>query len=156
MVIKMKTIVLQLITAFIGSVSFCFVFNLRRKLIPIASLGSILCWSIYLIGTYFYNGALIPCLLASAAAALYAEILARIKKAPATLFLVTGVLPVIPGSKLYYTMSSVVHKDWELAKEYGVLTIESAIAIAIGISLIWAFSVMLQNILKNRKNVVDV
>lgn len=146
----MDTIILQIITAFIGSVSFCLVFNLRKQLILIASLGSVLCWGVYLLGIYFYNGELIPCLLASAAAALYAEILARIKKAPATLFLVTAVLPVIPGSKLYYTMSSVVHKDWKLAKEYGLLTIESAVAIAVGISLIWAFSVMLQNILKSR------
>lgn len=144
----MGTIVLQLTTAFIGSFSFCFVFNLRKQLIFIASLGSVLCWGIYLIGTYFYEGELIPCLLASASAALYAEVLARIKKAPATLFLVTGVLPVIPGSKLYYTMSNVVQKDWYMAKIYGLLTIESAIAIAIGISLVWAFSVMLQNIIK--------
>lgn len=146
----MGTVILQLITAFIGSLSFCFVFNLRKQLLWIASLGSVLCWGIYLIGTYFYEGELIPCLLASAAAALYAEVLARIKKAPATLFLVTGVLPVIPGSKLYYTMSSVVQKDWPKAKEYGLLTVESAVAIAIGISLVWAFSVMLQNIIKKR------
>lgn len=146
----MGTIILQLITAFIGSLSFCFVFNLRKQLLFIASLGSVLCWGIYLIGTNFYEGELIPCLLASASAALYAEVLARIKKAPATLFLVTGVLPVIPGSKLYYTMSSVVQKDWLQAKEYGLSTVESAIAIAVGISLIWAFSVMLQNILKNK------
>lgn len=146
----METIVLQLITAFIGSASFCLVFNLRKQLIFIASLGSVLCWGVYLLGTYFYEGELLPCLLASAAAALYGEVLARIKKAPATLFLVTAVLPVIPGSKLYYTMSSVVQKDWIMAKEYGLLTVESAVAIAIGISLVWAGSVMLQNLLKNR------
>lgn len=146
----MGTILLQLIMAFIGSVSFCFVFNLRKQLILIASMGSVLCWGIYLLGAQWYNGELIPCMLASAAAALYAEVLARIKKAPATLFLITAVLPVIPGSKLYYTMSSFVHKNWGLAKEYGVRTIESAVAIAVGISLIWAGSVMLQNILKNR------
>lgn len=111
-----------------------------------------LCWGIYLLGAHYYNGEFIPCLLASAVAAFYAEILARIKKAPATLFLITGVLPVIPGSKLYYTMSSVVHKDWQLTKKYGMQTIESAIAIAIGISLIWAFSVMIRNI----KNDIDL
>lgn len=144
----MGTIILQLVMAFIGSVSFCLVFNLRKQLILIASTGSVLCWWGYLLGAYLYEGVLIPCMLASIVAALYAEILARIKKAPATLFLIIAVLPVIPGSKLYYTMSSVVHKDWILAKEYGLLTIESAVAIAVGISLIWAASVMLQNIYK--------
>jgi len=89
-------------------------------------------------------------LLRAATAAVYAEILARVKKAPATLFLIIAVLPVIPGSKLYYTMNSVVHKDWSLAKKFGLLTIESAVAIAIGISMIWAGSVMLQNVLKNK------
>lgn len=148
----MEKIVLQLLMAWVGAVSFCFMFNLRKRLIPIASIGSVLCWGIYLLGAHYYNGEFIPCLLASAVAAFYAEILARIKKAPATLFLITGVLPVIPGSKLYYTMSSVVHKDWQLTKKYGMQTIESAIAIAIGISLIWAFSVMIRNI----KNDIDL
>ena len=131
-------------------------FNLRKRLIPIASLGSVLCWGIYLLGAHYYSGEFVPCFLASAVAALYAEILARIKKAPATLFLITGVLPVIPGSKLYYTMSNVVYKDWLLTKKYGMLTLESAMAIAVGISLIWAFSVMMQNVMRNIRNDSDI
>ncbi len=151
----MENTIVQFITAFIGSLSFSFVFNQRRSIMLVASMGSICCFGSYLVGTYYYEGELFPCLLASAVAALYAEVLARVMKAPATLFLVPAILPVIPGSKLYYAMSNVVRKDWYQARVYGFSAVESAIAIAIGISLVWACSVMIQNISKNRKNVVE-
>ncbi len=147
----MSTMILQLITAFIGSLGYSLLFRLRRQLLLPASMGGLLCWGMYLIVMHFFDGVFVPCLLASSFAALYAEILARIKKAPATLFLVPAVVPAIPGSTLYYTMSNVVQNDWDIAKKYGYLTIEYALAIACGISLIWAFSVMLQNISKNNK-----
>lgn len=146
----MSTTIIQMVTAFIGSIGFCLVFRLRKKLVLPAALGSILCWGIHLLGIQLFEGGFVPCLFASAFSALYAETLARIKKAPATLFLVPTLVPVIPGSKLYYTMSSMVRGEWNVAKEYCFLTLEYAFAIGIGISLIWAFSVMLQNTSKNK------
>ena len=146
----MSTIVLQLITAFLGSLGFSLLFHLRKQLLLPASIGGLLCWGIYLIGTHYYEGVFVPCLLASASAALYAEILARIKKAPATVFLVPAVVPAIPGSTLYYAMSNAVQGEWDIARSYGYLTIQYALAIAGGISLVWAMSVMLQNVNKQK------
>ena len=146
----MSTIVLQLITAFLGSLGFSLLFHLRKQLLLPASIGGLLCWGIYLIGTHYYEGVFVPCLLASASAALYAEILARIKKAPATLFLVPAVVPAIPGRTLYYAMSNAVQGEWDIARSYGYLTIQYALAIAGGISLVWAMSVMLQNVNKQK------
>ncbi len=142
----MNTIMIQFVTAFFGSIGFCLVFNLRKKLILPAAIGSIFCWGIYLLGMELCESELIACLLAAAFSALYAELLARIKKAPATLFLLPTVVSVIPGSKLFYTMSSIVQKEWDKATEYALVTMESAFAIGIGISLVWAACVMCQNI----------
>lgn len=147
----MSTIVLQLITAFLGSLGFSLLFHLRKQLLLPASIGGFLCWGIYLVGIHFSEGVFVPCLLASAFAALYAEVLARIKKAPATLFLVPAVVPAIPGSTLYYTMSNAVQGEWDIARSYGYLTIQYALAIAGGISLVWAMSVMLQNVSKEKE-----
>lgn len=147
----MTRVFIQLATAFAGSLGFCLVFHLRKQLLLLAGIGSILCWSVYLIGENFFTSAFVPCLIASGVAALYAEILARIKKAPATLFVVTAILPLIPGSKLYYTMSNIVQKEWDMAKEYGLQTAEYALAIACGISFVWAVCVMIQNVLNKWK-----
>lgn len=129
---------IQLITAFAGSLGFALLFHLRRRLLFTASLGGLLSWGVYLLGTHMTNGIFLPCLCCAAFAALYGEIAARLLKAPATVIFIPAIVPSIPGSTLYYTMSCIVQKDWTLASQYGMLTLQYALAIAIGISAVWA------------------
>ena len=70
------------------------------------------------------------------AAALYAEILARRLRAPATLFLVPAVIPSIPGSNLYYTMQAAVRGQYALVGENAIGTLKWAFGISGGISII--------------------
>ena len=142
----MNQIILELGTAFVGSLGFAILFQTRRKLWIPASLGGLLSWGIYLLGIRSASGVFFPCLVASAFAALYAEVLARILKAPATIFFITSVVPLIPGSTLYYTMSYAVQGAWDISRSYGFLTVQYALSIAGGISLVWAFSMMAQKI----------
>ena len=144
----MSTILLQLGTAFVGSLGFALLFHTRKDFWIPASLGGMLSWGIYLLGKAHLYGVFFPCLIASAFAALYAEVLARILKAPATIFFITAVVPLIPGSTLYYTMSYAVRGAWDTSRTYGLLTIQYALSIASGISLMWAFSMMVTKILK--------
>ena len=139
----MQKIMMQLITAAIGSVGFGMIFRLRRRLLPPAALGGFMSWGIYLFAMAKMNNEAVSCLFAAGFSAIYAEILARIEKAPATIFLVTSVIPLIPGSTLYYTMSYAVQSKWEISREYGSLTIQYAVGIAGGISLAWALCYML-------------
>lgn len=133
----------QLITAFLGSLGFAVLFHVRKNLLCFAALGGLINWSVYLILMHAGLTAFQSCLAASVAAAVYAEVLARLKKAPATIFLVPAVVPSIPGSTLYYTMSYVVRGNRSLAESYGIMTLQYALAIAIGISSVWALSAML-------------
>ena len=140
----MKEIIVQLFMAFSCSLGFAIVFGVRVGLMIPASLGATLSWAVYLIGLGFF----ISCLAGAAMAALYAEIQARVWKAPATLFLVPALIPLIPGSTLYYTMSGVVGRNWEMASDYGSRTLQYALAIAAGISLVWAVTSMIFYIVK--------
>ena len=149
----MEKLIIELGTAFIGSLGFALMFHVRRVFWIPGALGGMLSWGIYLLGTSQTEGVFIPCLLASAFAALYAEVLARILKAPATIFFIPSVVPLIPGSTLYYTMSYAVQGAWDTSGTYGFLTVQYALSIASGISLVWAFSMMLSN--KNFKNRLD-
>lgn len=138
----MGRVIVQLIAAFLGSTGFAMLFHLRGKLVLPSGIGGLLCWGTYLLAEHFIGGLLIPSVIGSAFAALYAEILARTMKAPATLFFVPTVISMIPGSTLYYTMSYVVQKDWKMVNDYGSQTIQYALGIAIGICLVWAFGTM--------------
>lgn len=79
-----------------------------------------------------------PSFIASAFAATYAEVLARKLKAPATLFLIPAVVPLVPGSGLYYTISYAVQGDLEVSAGYGTQTLQFVLGIACGMCIIWA------------------
>lgn len=132
--------VLQLITAMTGSMGFALLFHVRPRLILPAALGGFFNWGIYLISARFLDGVLTPSVITAAFSALYAELMARRFKAPATVFFIPTIIPLIPGSTLYYTMSSMVAKDWSAAREFGYTTAQYALGIAVGASLIWTLN----------------
>ncbi len=144
-------IVIQLITGMLGSLGFALLFGLRKRYLVSAALGGLLNWSLYLLGMYWWNAIFFAGLLASAASALYSEIMARLQKAPSTLFFITSVIPLIPGSTLYYACSNAVARDWVQAKHYANVTLQYALAIAAGACIIWAITLTIENIKKNKK-----
>ncbi|MGN0370393.1 MAG: threonine/serine exporter family protein [Butyrivibrio sp.] len=128
----------QLISAFIGSVGFCILYHMRYKLLIPAAVGSVICWAVYLISFRFIGGIFWSSFIASAVAALYSEILAKIVKVPATILLLPAIIPMVPGSTLFYTMNCAVRGEWTQAKAYAVDTGMYALGIAAGICIIWA------------------
>ena len=133
-----NTILLQLLTAFLGALGFSLLFGMRPKHLLPAALGGLLAWGIYLAVYAWLRESFIPCLLAAAFAVVYAEILARQRKTPATLFVIPAILPLVPGSSLYYAMDCAVRGQLEAAKAYGTETLKAALAIAAGISFVIA------------------
>ena len=73
---------------------------------------------------------------AAAFATIYAETMARIKKAPATVFYIPTVVPLIPGGSLFYTMSYAVLSEWNMVQSYGASTLYCALGIAAGMSMV--------------------
>ena len=149
----MKGIIVQTLTALMSSLGFSLTYRLRRRLLLPAAVGGLCGRFIYLFCAWRMAGVFTPCLAASAVSALYAEIMARVFKAPVTVFFLPAVVPLIPGSSLYYAMSAAVRGDWSAARSYGALTVMYSLAISAGMSLVWAASVMLartRHLLRNR------
>ena len=134
----MREIVTQLIAAFVGSLGFALVFGMRRRYLFAASLGALLGWAVYLAADHFLAHSFLPPLLAAAFALSYSELMAKALKTPATLFVVPAIIPLVPGGSLFYTMSYAVQRDMANARLYGTRTLESALAIATGISFVLA------------------
>ena len=134
----MKTAIIQLLTAFLSSLGFSMIFGLRRRFLVYAALGGLLCWGVYLGMDAWLHREFLSCLMASSFAVVYAELLARRLKTPATLFVVPSILPLVPGGSLYYTMENIVHGRMEAARSFGQQTLIAALAIAAGISFVVA------------------
>ena len=133
----MGEIVLQLITAFVGSLGFSLIFNVEKKHLLPASIGGIISWGIYLLCAQTLGmGLMVATVISAACCEVYAEILARVCKCPTTLFYIPAVVPLIPGGSLYNTMYAAVFRDWEGFRNYGFQTLQVTLAISIGISFI--------------------
>ena len=69
---------------------------------------------------------------------LYAEILARILKTPASTFCILSLLPLVPGGALYYSSTYALSGDTELFVSKAVYTLELTVALSLGIVLVTA------------------
>lgn len=117
-----------------AALSYCF--NISRYNIVWGSLVGGLGWATYIAflpdsgvadnRAYFF-GALIVAILS--------EILARIQKKPATIYLVPGLLPLVPGGGMFETMEATVNGNLEEALLLGFSTLTCAGAIALAIAL---------------------
>ena len=153
-----RELVLPCLWAFLSSLVFCGIFNVKdRKIMFIAALGGGLGWMVYLLAAST-ESVIMQNLLAAITVALFSEFMSRILKTPSTVFLVIGVLPMVPGGGIYYTMEYGVQGNTEMFISKGLETIAVAGAIAIGVSIasaIFRFYAYMQNQqLKQRTNMV--
>jgi len=128
---------IQLITSFFGSLGFSMVFRVPKKNLFLCSLGGVLCCGVYLLSyDCFHLHLFLASLAAGAACQIYAEILARLLKAPATVFYIAALIPMIPGGSLYRTMDAAVSRDWPMFRLYGSGTAYTTLGLAVGMGLV--------------------
>ena len=142
--------IMQLITGAIGSMGFGILFHMKKKYLPLAAAGGFLSWLVFLLGKGFWGNIFLPTLLAGFLADVYAEILARLCKETSTSFFVTSVIPLIPGSTLYYCMNSIVEGNTAQVLGYGRDTFLFAFGIAAGMSIAWSICYFLRSVRKKQ------
>lgn len=131
----MGKILLQLIGAFFGTLGFCILLNIPKKLWVCSSMVGTAAWGVYLAAGHFTDAAVTINFLAALAAAVLSQILARFFRAPVTLFLIPGILPMVPGAGMYEIAYNAVRGDQAQVNYYIMQTLQIAGAIAVGIFL---------------------
>ena len=124
---------IQILMATTGSVAFNIMFNIHGRKLIFASLGGAISWIVFLLLEPIFPNEAIRYFLSTATVTVYGEIFARIEKTPTTTFLVPSIIPLIPGSSLYYTMQFALRKDWSNFATRGFSTLQLALALAVGI-----------------------
>jgi len=123
---------IQLTAAFLGCIGFAIFLKMKGKQIFYAGLGGLITWFIYLVVFQFCQDIFISNFIAAVFVGIFAEVMARVNRAPATIFLTAAAIPLIPGGKLYYTMYGLVSKDNDLFVESGTDAVVIALAISLG------------------------
>ena len=128
--------ILQLITSFIGTLGFGILFHIRGRKLWLAAVAGFLAWGCFLLLGLWIESEPMRYLLVSMLTTLYAEVLARWLKTPTTTFIIVSLIPLIPGSGLYYTMANALSGNSDGFLEKGIYTLELSLALALGIILV--------------------
>lgn len=147
--------ILQIISAFIATLGFGILFNVRDRNLLYASLGGALGWLAYLFSLNLNGSIMMATFVASIVISIYAEIFSRVLKNPVTMFLICALIPLAPGSGMYYTILAAVQGNVMLSLEKGIETLSIAGLIALGIITVSTLSRLIQRIRLLREHKIN-
>lgn len=129
----MQNAVVMLVTAALCTLGFSILFYVHPRRLLVATLGGVLTTGVYLLGVRFIGGELLPNLLGALVGAGFSEIMGRLTKVPVPVYMVPGIIPLVPGGALYATMFNFVSGNYASAAASGLQTLRIALGIAGGI-----------------------
>lgn len=124
---------IQVVGAFLGIVSVAVIYGIDRKFMKYCGLCGAIGWLIYLALDYVTTKEEIRIYSATLVVAVLAHLFARTKKAPVTLFLIPGILPLVPGLGMYRSVYNLIMVSNEMAGHYLLDTLQAAGCIALAI-----------------------
>lgn len=123
--------------AFVACLGFCPSFNAQGVGALLCCLGGALGWMVYLLAMPAFNwNSYIASLLAAITVAAYSEIMARVRKCPATSYLVIAMFPLVPGLTIYQAMDYGIQGNTDLFLETFIRTFGIAGCLALGVLLV--------------------
>ena len=126
------TLLIEFFVAFFATAAFAVLFNVPKEQWAFSGVTGGVGWVFY---RYFSDsqGVVVATFIAVLAVTFMSRIFAVIRKAPVTVFLVTGIFPLVPGVGIYYTSYYFIMNEFSRASAKGVETLKIAMAISIGI-----------------------
>lgn len=122
--------------AALGCLGFCFPYNVWGRGMLLCGLGGALGWGAYLAVQALGGNVYVCNLAASVAVSVYAEVMARVRKCPATSYLVISFFPLVPGLTIYQAMDYSIQGNTQLFLETFIRTFGIAGCIALGSLLV--------------------
>lgn len=122
--------------AIIGTAGFCLLAHVPIKYISLASMVGGFGWAMYKYLLLTGSSNITACFVGACVVAIVSELCSRAGKEATTLFIIPGILPLVPGFGMYNTMLYLLEGDFEMAASKGTETLLMAGSIALAILLI--------------------
>lgn len=132
----MTVITVQSAAAFMAIFGFSLILDVPKKYLFYTGAAGGACWFVYLLSIQAGRSPVMAAFLSSLAASVLSQILARLLKAPVTVFLVAGILPTVPGASIYRCVYFMIQGLMELSTYYLIETIQIAGAMALAIFIV--------------------
>ena len=129
----------QVCAAMMGTIAFSLLFGVPRKYYIWCGLIGGAGWAVYVLASGYVSGA-----GASFAATVVVIFLSRaaavVNRCPVTIFLISGIFPLVPGAGIYWTVYYLVTEQLGLAVYTGYEAVKAAVAIVLGIVFVFECS----------------
>ena len=139
----------QVAGSFMAVLSFGIVLDLPKKYLGWSGVTGGVCWLVYLLIREETGSLIFAAFLSGLSVALLGHILARILRAPVSVFLIPGILPLVPGTSIYNCVYNIIRSSREQSTYYLIETMQIAGAIAMAVFLMDSMFKMIKNKDKN-------
>lgn len=126
-------LMLKVLAVFLISASIGILYRIPRNLLVYASLVGVVAWLIMYYTMISGATVVLADFLGSIAVGVMAELLSRWLRKPATIFIIPGFIPLVPGGDAYTTMLYMVKGQYVDGVAMGMQTLLTGGAIAFGI-----------------------
>lgn len=127
---------LQTIVAFVATVAFSMIFHSPKEQYVFAGITGAFGWLVYIFYMHFSPDTVFASFFAALGLTYISRVFSFARKTPVTIFLISGIFPIVPGAGIYYTGYHIFMNDNGAALSTGLETIKVAIAIALGIGIV--------------------
>ena len=151
----MMHIISQFVPAVFAILGLAIIFRVPVSRIPACVVVGALGWLTYLITDYYMDSPVMGCFFGACMVGLCSAEASRIFKEAMTIFVIPGILCLVPGAKIFYTMEALIRNDIEDMAEIGVQTLMMAGAIAMGLLVMGALIKVFRAVLSKTVSIKD-
>lgn len=122
--------------AFLAAAEFAILFQGPKKSLPISGIIGAVGWVVYIyIRKDLEYDSFYAMFFATVALSLLSELAARLFKQPVTVFVIPGIIPIVPGLGMYRGMAAIIENNYDTGVNILITTGMDASAIALGMML---------------------
>ena len=144
-------IALEMVVAFVAVFFIAVTLEAPKRTLRYGALAGGLGWGVYLVGLLFMD-IVAATFMASLFIAWIAHLLARFLKTPVTIYFIPAFITLVPGAGVYQSVYSFINKDYAVAQQHLVLTLQISGAIALAIFIVDSLFGLLSRIKASKKN----
>ncbi len=128
---------MQVVAAYLGTLAFALLFGVPRRYFWLGGICGVLSWMPYLLLVRYTGASTVEASFVGTVLATFASRLFAIRKhCPVTVFLISSLIPLVPGAGIFRTAYYMVSDQMSQAMNSGLIAIKVVIAIVLGIVIV--------------------
>lgn len=130
---------LHFIFSFLSTIGFAIFLSAPKRSLYVSGLIGAVGWVLYVYLFKATNNPTLSNFVPATIIGIASEVCARKLKQPAIVFVIPGIIPLVPGLGMYNTMLYLVQENYELAASTGATALLVGGAISLGVLLVTSF-----------------